>query len=160
MDEPPLDELTPFANWWFANGRPLKPPHDFFSKVGGNTGTVLFRQAPFQVQLFLNDPNSEIVDHTHPNVDSYEVYVAGDVWFRHKGEVLLTPQVIKTVTPQQLVGWRVRIYPQDLHGASVGPAGGCFISIQHWLNGVAPTSVHLDWDGPPLDERHRETLER
>lgn len=158
MDGQLPDELTAFANWWFANGRPLRPPHDFFSKVGGNTGTVLFRQAPFQVQLFLNDPNSEIADHTHPNVDSYEVYVAGDVYFRQNGKELLTPDIIATVTPERLLGTRLRIHPNDVHGASVGPSGGSFISIQHWLNGVAPSSVHLDWDGPPLDEGHKKTL--
>ena len=66
--------------------------------------------------------------------------------------------IIAAETPARLLGMRLRILPHDVHGASVGPSGGCFISVQHWLGGVAPTSVHLDWDGPPLDEGHRLTL--
>lgn len=152
-----VDELTQFTEWWLGN-RIIRPPADFLSRVGGNTGIVLFRHEKFQVQLFLNDPNSEIVDHTHPNVDSYEVYVAGDVYFRQNGEEVLNKQVIATVTPERLLGTRLRVLPNDVHGASIGPSGGSFISIQHWLNGLQPTSVHLDWDGPPLDTLHQEAL--
>src|SRR5580765_2203584 len=157
MSVPDELTLTQFADWWL-NTRAFKPPADFFSKVGGNTGTVLFRHEQFQVQLFLNDPNSEIADHTHPNVDSYEVYVAGDVYFRQNGQALLTPEIIATVTPERLLGTKLRILPNDVHGASVGPSGGSFLSIQHWLHGVTPSSVHLDWDGPPLDDAHRDML--
>lgn len=152
-----MDELTMFADWWLQN-RPLRPPIDFYSRVGGNTGTVVFRHQQLQVQLFLNDPNSEIVDHTHPNVDSFEVYIAGDVYFRHNGNALLTPEIIAAMTPERLLGTKLRILPNDVHGATVGPSGGSFISIQHWLNGVLPSSVHLDWDGPPLDAGHQAAL--
>jgi hypothetical protein len=48
----------------------------------------------------------------------------------------------------QVAGARVRIRPGVLHGANVGPKGAAFLSLQHWLEGVAPTSVGLDWEGP------------
>jgi hypothetical protein len=146
------DVLTGFAQWWLAN-RILSPPLDHcYTKAGGSTGFTLFRQAPFQVQVFLNEPNCEIVDHTHPNIDSYEVYLGGEVYFRLNGQTIITPEMMNE--PQNLIGKMIRILPSDWHGATLGDKGGAFFSIQHWLNGVAPTSVELDWQGPAIDEAH------
>lgn len=150
-----FDVLAGFAQWWLAS-RALNPPPDgFLTRVGCNTGVVLYRQPPFQVQLFLNDPGGEIVDHIHPNVDSFEVYVTGDVFFRLNGKQLLTDEMCRQHHP---VGQAIRILPTDWHGASIGANGGAFLSIQHWLNGVPPSSVELDWGGPVLDEGHARKL--
>ena len=124
-------------------------------RAGGHSGVALFRRGTWQVQLFVCDPNSEIVDHIHPNVDSIEVYVGGDVYFRHSWKTILTPEIIATPDFHDL---SIRVRPQDWHGASIGPRGGSFLSLQHWLHGVAPISVHLDWVGEPLDAEHRVTL--
>ena len=41
----------------------------------------------------------------------------------------------------------VRVPPDDEHSAQAGPNGGCFLSVQHWLNGVEPSAVGMDWKG-------------
>ena len=41
----------------------------------------------------------------------------------------------------------VRILPETEHAAKAGPEGGCFLSVQQWLNGVEPTAVGMDWKG-------------
>jgi hypothetical protein len=145
-----FDALTAFTQWWLAN-RVLAPPaDDFFRRAGCGTAIVLYRQPPFQVQLFLVDPHGEVTDHNHPNVDSFEVYLTGDIYFRQNGELLLTEEMIR----QHPVGSTIRVPPTDVHGATIGPRGGAFLSIQHWLNGVVPTSVDLDWGGAALDSQH------
>ncbi len=141
----PSDPLTEFARWWMQT-KPIAPPPDMYMQAGCSTGIVLYRQAPWQVQLFICNPNGEVVDHTHPCVDSYEVYIGGDIHFRHRGEIV----------PSETLS--IRVLPTDSHGASIGPRGGSFLSIQEWKNGKEPSSVHLDWDGEPLDPAHAKAL--
>jgi quercetin dioxygenase-like cupin family protein len=151
-----FDVLGAFTQWWLTT-RALAPPADeFFRRVGCGTALVLYRQPPFQVQLFLVDPNGEVSDHIHPNVDSVEVYVTGDVYFRQNGKQLLTEEIIRQHHP---VGQTIRVPPTDWHGATIGPRGGAFLSIQHWLNGIPPTSVDLDWGGAALDRQHANDLQ-
>lgn len=150
------DELTKFTDWWMKTKK-LRPPSDAYNRVAGSTGTTLYRKDQFQVQLFINDPNYEIVDHLHPNVDSYEIYLSGAVYFRLNKETLLTPEQVAEAG-LLLTGKRIRVRPDEWHGATVGATGGSFLSIQHWLNGVVPSSVHLDWAGPPIDAGHQMQL--
>lgn len=147
-----MDRVEKFAAWWMKD-RPLKPPaDDVFVRVGTNTGTVLYRDGEFQVQLFICDPDSEVTEHGHPNVETIAVYVSGDLWFSKNGEQLLAPGMIPPT------GLSHRVRPTDTHGATIGPRGAVFITIQEWLNGELPKSVHRDWAGAPLDEKHAAEL--
>ena len=148
------DRLTVFASWWLQ-GKPLLPPHDMFMRIDDNLGITLFRMNEFQVQLFTFKPNFEVVDHRHPGVDSYEVYVGGDLYIRHKGEMTLTPEMVES---GKAIGTLIRIKPEDWHGGYTGPRGGTFISIQEWAN-KSPTSIHLDWEGPSSGKDHQRELD-
>ena len=129
------DDLTSFLNWWMKS-RPINTPADnSVTQAGAIYGVVLYRQAPYQVQLFIMPPYSSIEDHVHPNVDSYEVYLGGDINFRIDKEMY---------EPQDL-GAHVRVRPDCWHGGLFGSNGGSFLSVQKWLNGKAPTSVGDDW---------------
>src|SRR5262245_56163477 len=76
---PPQTTLEEFLEWWMQT-RPFKPPMECPINVDGSLyGVVLYRDGPFQVQLFIVAPGAEIPDHVHPNVDSYEVYFSGHV---------------------------------------------------------------------------------
>lgn len=126
------DDLEGFLHWWMTERVIQAVPGEDRTVFNGElSGVVLYRQPPYQVQLFIIPPNCEIDDHIHPNVDSYEVYVSGDIKFRIAGEV-----------SEENV---IRVLPTTYHGGSFGPKGGCFISVQKWLNDVAPTSVGADW---------------
>lgn len=143
-----LDELTNFANWWCQH-RYLRPPFDstvvtFDDNV---VGTTLYREGQYQVQLFTVKPHTEIVDHIHPNVDSYEVYVGGQIEFRLHGEKItrFDTQVEANGIVSEF-GKMIRVLPTSSHGGTFGQMGGCFLSIQHWTNpNVPPSSVHMDW---------------
>jgi quercetin dioxygenase-like cupin family protein len=129
------DNLEQFMKWWLKN-RPFNTPTDAqMDYYGVLRGVVLYRKDNFQVQLFMLPPNSNIDAHIHPNVDSYEVYISGDINFMCNDEWF---------TPTE-VGASIRIFPNSWHGGKFGERGGCFISIQKWLNGVPPTSVGADW---------------
>lgn len=130
-----FDDLTAFKHWW-ESGRFINTPVEHaVSQAGVIHGVVLYRQAPYQVQLFIMPPNSSIDDHIHPNVDSYEVFIGGDIVFRCNGESY----------KQNTLGNCIRVEPSSWHGGVFGEQGGCFLSIQKWLNGVPPTTVGHDW---------------
>ena len=129
------DDLAGFLEWWM-NSRPINTPREnSITQAGAIYGVVLYRQAPYQVQLFIMPPYSSIEDHIHPNVDSYEVYLGGDIDFRFDGEMY---------TPEAL-GTHIRVHPNCWHGGLFGPRGGSFLSVQKWLNGKEPTTVGDDW---------------
>lgn len=153
----PTDELSRFAKW-FMEQRPIwMTPPGGVSFIDGVHGAVLYREGDKQVQLFICAPGTEIPDHCHPNVDSYEVAMWG-MEFRHRGHVLM-PFSKQEDWPFQRNGYVIRVLPSDRHGATAGPDGGCFLSIQHWRNGIQPTSVAEDWDGDqPLGEIHARQL--
>jgi mannose-6-phosphate isomerase-like protein (cupin superfamily) len=130
-----FDDLEHFKNWWMTTriiNTPQEAKLDFYGVLHG---VVLYRQAPYQVQLFILPPNSEIDPHMHPNVDSFEVFVNGDINFMCN-DVWYS---------QNVIGSCIRVLPSSWHGGKFGERGGCFLSVQKWLNGVEPTSVGEDW---------------
>lgn len=130
-----FDELKAFLHWWMAVRVINTPPESQLIFQKETRGVTLFRQDPFQVELFIVEPNSEIVPHIHPNVDSYEVYVSGDIIFTRDGEAF----------KQTVYGDAIRVKPHSWHGGKFGERGGSFLSVQKWLNGVKPTFVGDDW---------------
>lgn len=145
-----FDELEAFVSWWM-NTRALNTPNEHPTNFNGMlSGVVLFRQGQYQVQLFNVQPNCVIEPHIHPNVDSFEVFVGGDIDF-------MCDDVWYT---QTLLGDRIRVTPSSWHGGKFGPRGGCFLSIQKWQNGITPTSVGDDWhdkDGNSSGTASKET---
>lgn len=149
--------LAAFARWFLAQPfGSLRPPHSLvnvFETEGGIVvGTVLCRDPPYQVELFAGPGPGHFPPHRHPDVDSIEVMLGGDVGFALHGRPIFTDEQLAAVGPDgssAVLGMRVRVRPGDFHGATVGRAGGAFLSIQRWLHDVAPTSVGLNWDGPP-----------
>lgn len=129
------DTLEEFLNWWLAN-RPFNTPQENeLSHAADTHGVVLYRHEQYQVELFNVKPNSEIPRHIHPNVDSFEVYMGGDIEFSRNEEVF----------SQSTLGDSIRVKPNDWHGGKFGPRGGCFLSVQLWLNKVSPKFVGNDW---------------
>lgn len=130
-----FDDLTAFLHWWLRT-RTMKPPQEKpLTYSDGFSGSVLYRDKCYQVQLFMVKPNRTIDPHVHPNVDSYEVYVSGDIAFMADNNWY----------DQKEYGGHIRIKPNCWHGGKFGERGGCFLSVQKWLNNVEPTTVEEDW---------------
>ena len=128
---------------------------DFHSiNMYGIEGLNFHRQyvnKPFQVQVFYAPPNFIIPEHEHPNVDSYEVYIGGDVAFSHTGTWLRWDGKKYEFVNDLFV---VNVKHNDIHGAYMGPEGGIFMSVQHWINDVDPSCVSEDYDGGALCNNH------
>ena len=131
------DDLAAFADWYLTN-RPIAPPAEAMTNYDNMTGVCLYRSGCYQVQLFTARPNSAAPSHIHPNVDSYELYLSGDLDFVINGTVFKHQDIAMHPVP-------VRIFPSYWHEGITGDQGGCFLSIQKWLNGEKPTCVGRDW---------------
>ena len=130
-----FDDLFAFASWWMAT-KSLRPPLDNIHEDENYSGVVLYRDGQYQVELFTIKKEAVGVPHIHPNVDSYECYVSGEIDFVISGQLYSTKEGD--------VGQLTRIHPWDWHTGD-SKKGGSFLSLQKWLNGVSPTSVTLDW---------------
>ena len=153
-----MDELDEFVLWFVSQGPGLGKVAVMSAVTtlgndsqGGNVMSgVWYRKDQFQVELFMIAGPLIIPEHTHPNVDSYEVLLGGQIRFSHSGKWLIpeTYQVdIGDNGTSPYRGNRVKVKHNDPHGGVVGPEGAMFFSVQHWLNGVTPHCVALDWDG-------------
>jgi len=145
------DELTNFLKWYLDAGQRIFTPLDnSIHFVEGLTSLCIYRYEPFQVELVTVKPDVYIPPHTHPNVDSYEVALKGIEFYSNGGTTLPMWFADKQAEGTNLSAAHyqfVRVTPDDEHSAKAGPNGGCFLSVQHWLNGVKPTAVGMDWKG-------------
>ena len=149
-DFEPETDLEFYLKHFFETKPILLPPANNLSFLEGFTGYTIDRYKQFQTQLFIAQPDTSVPDHIHPNIDSFEVAIYG-MTFRHSGEVIGTPE---TMQP----GGAVYVAHDDWHGGISSPTGGCFLSVQKWLNGVTPTSVERDWDGQPMGTQHSSAI--
>tara|TARA_R100000742_G_C4201980_1_gene30818 strand:+ start:48 stop:572 length:525 start_codon:yes stop_codon:yes gene_type:complete len=157
------DELTTFLEWYLKSCLGIYVPHsNFIHFVEGVTGLTIYRHKQYQVQLFTTTPNTIIPSHTHPNVDSYEVALSG-MEFYLNDKVVLPRWYANVPAPNNDLSMShyqvVRVLPDCPHSAKAGKSGGSFMSVQHWLNGVKPTSVGNDWNGEStMGGKHTEQI--
>ena len=145
------DELTTFLEWYLDAGERINTPlENSIHFVDGLVSLCIYRHEPWQVELVTVTPNTYIPPHTHPNVDSYEVALKG-IEFYSEGETVLPMWFANQKDPNcnlSIAHYNVvRVRPEFEHSAKAGTNGGCFLSVQHWLNGVKPTAVGMDWKG-------------
>lgn len=150
--------LEAFADWFLAQSVLAFVPHAFpMQALDGVTLVTMYRRAPFQVQMCVMPPCYVIPEHRHPNIDSFEVFVGGDLRLTRNGEHVTTERHNRRAAKSgtsPMRGLRIRIKPEDWHGGVFGPQGGVFYSIQHWINGVEPTSVAADYEGVVMGPQH------
>lgn len=154
-----MDELERFLNWYLSEMDVLSavPFSGAVSKIENVTGVLMYRQGQFQVQMFCAPEGTIIPEHTHPNVDSYEVYVGGNIKFTHRGKWVVADNELKPkgdLNTAHLRGFVIRVKPDDPHGGVFGEGGGVFLSVQHWLNGVKPHCVAADYVGGVMGPDH------
>ena len=122
--------------------------------VEGFNSHIQFRNNQYQVQIFSTPPNFIIPEHKHPNVDSFEVYLSGDIDFSLEGSWLSNWDIKDHTFIDNLFIVQVEHYA--IHGAIFGEDGGRFMSVQHWINEVNPSCVGLDYDGLGVSTKQSE----
>ena len=155
----PADPLEQFLRQFLTKGSPIGyvPLNGAVRYIDGVTAVLWYRKAPFQIQMFVVPPNHIIPEHTHPNVDSYEVYVGGQIKFSHSGKFIISEADFMTPNEHgcsKVRGGIIRVRPNDLHGGVFGASGGVFFSVQRWLNGVQPHCVSADYNGVVMGPEH------
>jgi hypothetical protein len=156
--------LREFAKWFLSQPMSaLRPPrsaiYQFDLASGVVQSIVLYRLAPFQVELISGLPiegwqskvNRAVPEHSHPNVDSIEYVLAGQIAFTICGQQIAGDEDVNGIAEDgasSMCGKRMHIKPNVPHGAAIGASGAVFLSIQEWKPGIELTSVGVDWDGP------------
>lgn len=132
----------------------LQPAFDGVHKYGPMLGLVLHREGQFQTELFIVPKEVELLEfHNHPNVDSYEMHLAGDFTFQSHGVDYINPNAVETLGDKTFVD----VPSEHVHGVLFrGP--GAFISFQYWKNGVKPSSVGEDFEVDHKNENHLKNL--
>ena len=163
MIDPKEDSLSFFADWVLTSGNitGIYTPSDKNALlfIEGVHGITLYRHKPYQVELFICQPNLNIPEHTHPNVDSYEVFLYG-MEFTHGGKTLISKeQSLEETNGLPTCAYQtIRVRPNDPHGGNASKYGGAFISIQHWLNDTEISHVSSDWCGDTMGKKHIEQV--
>lgn len=134
--------------------------HDGVANVGGYTGLILYRQPPYQVELWIIPPNTSAPEHAHPNVDIFLVHVTGELSVWVDENLVLGP--VQTIPDKDGVtktnGNFIRILPGQSHRASTGQIGAAFLNVQLWMDGE-PRSTASDWKGDALNDDHKKKLD-
>lgn len=152
------DALTYFMRSYFERiggvfDVPIPEGQHFFN---GFSGVTIFRNGPFQIQLFLAEPDVYIPPHVHPDVDSYEVFLRG-MEFYHEGDTVISMDqafMMGNNDKPLYSGGIIRVKPDESHGGLSSSTGGAFLSVQHWKNNIDVSSVHKNWSGKTLGELH------
>lgn len=144
----PFKSVIEFATW-FIN-QPLGKLIPFMRPNSTNYGpiarSVLFRNQYFQVEMWTVWPGeTQFPEHNHPDVDTVEIHLSGDLRFTLNGNPIDSNLLIPLKGGGALPA--IRINHDDTHQASAGIGGAMFLSCQQWLNDVNPNSVALNWEG-------------
>lgn len=156
------DPLEKFADWFLGETFSLlRPPMYGVHYFGDLMSVILFRDDEFQAELFIVRPGAteRCGEHGHPDVDSMEVAISGELYFTLEGQLVCPRRSSRQIASDGSLEkylHRVRVYPNQSHTAFVGKDGGCFLSLQRWLNGVKPSSIGLNWSGEEHAAQHKE----
>ncbi len=155
-----MDDLEKFAFTYReqARGTHYIPQGEVSNyRMGDVTGVLLYRKGVWQVEMWIVPPNYIVPEHTHPNVDTYEMYLGGDIAFSHDGYWAGEDKLIPMRDDTQ-VGTLIRVNSDDKHGGAFGPRGGVFLSLQRWMNGHKPHTVASDYEGKAFNDGHQTSV--
>lgn len=148
--------LREFVSDWLAT-HSIDRSAPVTDRVGECVGTILYRDDRFQVQLWDVAPGGVVADHNHPDIESWVVLLGGRFSLRKHGTELRRKDVTFLDYQGHKVGM-VHLAPGDVHGFRAHDTGGSLLSISERLDGEKPVSVHLNWNGEPLNADHATEL--
>ncbi len=145
--EETADDLTDYAQWFMAAAPTHhRRPVGEVVHYDPATAIVMDRDEQFQVELYTFPAGVDIPAHKHPNVESIEIGICGQLLVFLDGKCVQGPfSMERAAVTFMNRGFRI---PANIdHYVSLGPPGGAFFSVQKWLNGKIPTSIGDDWAG-------------
>lgn len=118
---------------------------------------VLLREPPFQVESVTLAPGLRVPPHHHRLADTIEVFIAGSLRAFSIGGRAILPDCGPDQFARRVPGFAVRIQAGTVHGATAGPDGAIFLSVQRWRDGK-PRPIGDDWIGEAVGPLHRRRL--
>tara|TARA_B100001559_G_scaffold146613_1_gene122911 strand:- start:1263 stop:1892 length:630 start_codon:yes stop_codon:yes gene_type:complete len=147
-----MDAITGFVDEYLSTFDPrdiTKPEgwnRNFFG-VPNFHRKVMYKEGQYQVEC-LNWPAHAIIpEHVHPDIDSYEVYIRGKISFSHDGYWIDNHPEQEKICKMRHDFFTLKVYHDDIHGAFMGDDRSIFMSVQHWQNGVKPSTVGENYIG-------------
>lgn len=154
FSEPP--SLEGFVRYFLGLDFKHMAPREFYD-FGNVLSLVLYRDAPWQTELFILRPGLGFPrQHRHPDVDAYEYLLSERIPFFINGRD--RSRGAGALANTGTLGVICEVRSSDWHGVGNVPEGGTFLSIQEWKNGVVPTSVGLNWEGTPTSLQQKALL--
>jgi len=146
-----INSLEEFAHWWVRAGKPHRVPDQPVIKTDYTLSMTVFREAGYQVELYLAQPNWTTPKHTH-HFDSITVFNGGKMLGRRGIALDENPpwgslenadiDIVQPVLPQ---GHWHQIRATDL--------GFSFYNIQYWPE-EKPTTATLGYEGASMGPIH------
>jgi len=150
-----------FTDWWLQH-KVIRPPFlesIFYTDIAASV--ILFREGPFQVELYISKPDSIAPYHSHTEVDSVLMYLTGNMVFgKNNVEKDLSKfQIANPAMPEVhcLFGEQEILKSGELHNLTTKKEGGCFFSFEKWHD-RKPNSVTVNWQGPKTGEIHEKVI--
>jgi hypothetical protein len=152
-----------FSQWWLKH-KIIRPPFldgIFYTDIAASL--ILFRNGPFQVELYISKPDTEAPFHSHPGVDSVLMYLTGNMNFGLDYKVndysdLQKPHE-KYKDSHCMLGKHIFLKDGDPHNLITKKEGGAFFSFEKWKERI-PTSVTVNWEGDPTGELHKLAIKK
>lgn len=158
-----MSPVEKFKNAWISKGMPWRVPFKNPIHVTDIAyALILYREQNFQVELYICKANTQSPMHTHPNVESITMYLAGDLAFAKDGNFVDLSQFQKAKEngAHMLLGKTAEVNDgTQAHALKIGSTGGAFLVFEHWKEGD-PTSVTTHWEGELVGEMHAKTMEK
>lgn len=152
------DDLHDFAETVHARMREYAVMPAFFPREYGTVKTGLVgRASPYQIELVSVLPGTVIPPHRHPDVDSIDILVSGDILIDVDG-VTIAADYSSERRAEFLYGKGLRISSDAMHGGIAGNQGAFFLSCQRWKTPPL-SSIGLSWVGPRVTTLHDQLLD-
>lgn len=131
-----MKELRDFVRWAINEKFTDKPDCVEGYPDLGVVFERVYRKDNFQIERVIIEPHAMIRSHAHPDIDSWEIWLAGS------GLVTIG----KHVASMKRDGYRPSLVQHNVwHGGEIFEKGAMWLSVQQWLNGQVPTSVIKNW---------------
>jgi quercetin dioxygenase-like cupin family protein len=155
------DDLKRFAERFLSGTiSTLRHAGSAVQNEGAVAHFTLYQDGPFQVeQYFVLEKSMSFPAHRHPNVETIEFTLCGDLLFFLDGQECHSNEQLEVILKNgsSQVHDVVRIQRNQEHWVNVGRNGGVFLSIQKWATN-RPGSVVLDWDGEAFSDVHSKNV--
>jgi len=128
------NSVQEFANWWLRT-KIIRPPFkDTMFTTDFAQSLCLYREGRFQVELYILKANITSPWHTHENVDSFFVYLGGNLEFGLDDKTFTDLSQYQKEMPNgahMMLGRTVEAMDGALHAVRTFEQGGTFLSFEY-----------------------------